>query len=153
MKGSERGEGKGYCGHCFAGARRLWCCMPSLLIEETSKPRKEESGQPRQGPWKYPYWLACMQADDPDAEDVKRTSRREVALLRHLEHPNVVRFVDEFLVRERLFIVMVSLVYLLCCPCGDDVGGRGSSSLCGQKGVWMLFRDLVVRTLAQVQQM
>jgi len=44
--------------------------------------------------------------EDPDAEDVKRTSRREVALLRHLQHPNVVRFVDEFLVRERLFIVM-----------------------------------------------
>ena len=48
-----------------------------------------------------------LQDEDPDAEDVKRTSRREVALLRHLQHPNVVRFVDEFLVHERLFIVMV----------------------------------------------
>lgn len=47
-----------------------------------------------------------MQDDDPDAEDVKRTSKREVALLRALQHPHVVGLVDEFYVRDRLFIVM-----------------------------------------------
>lgn len=60
----------------------------------------------------YPPLLTCCppspppQDSDPDAEDVKRTSRREVALLRSLQHPNVVEFVDEFMVRDRLFIVM-----------------------------------------------
>ncbi|MEW5303357.1 MAG: hypothetical protein WDW36_006058 [Sanguina aurantia] len=47
-----------------------------------------------------------IEDDDPDADDVKRTSRREVALLRDLQHPNVVEFVDEFMVRDRLFITM-----------------------------------------------
>ncbi|GAX75406.1 hypothetical protein CEUSTIGMA_g2850.t1 [Chlamydomonas eustigma] len=47
-----------------------------------------------------------IEDDDPDAEDVKRNSRREVALLRALQHPHVVGLVDEFYVRDRLFIVM-----------------------------------------------
>jgi hypothetical protein len=47
-----------------------------------------------------------MQEDDPDVEDVKRTSKREVALLRALQHPLVVGLVDEFYVREKLYIVM-----------------------------------------------
>lgn len=47
-----------------------------------------------------------MQDDDPDAEDVKRTSRREVSLLRALQHPHIVECLDDFLVRDRLFIVM-----------------------------------------------
>lgn len=37
---------------------------------------------------------------------MKRTSKREVALLKTLQHPNVVQFIDEFFVRDRLFIVM-----------------------------------------------
>ncbi|KAL6762900.1 kinase-like domain-containing protein [Haematococcus lacustris] len=55
-------------------------------------------------------WVAVkefkIEDDDPDADDVKRTSRREVNLLRSLEHPNIVAFIDEFMVRDRLFIVM-----------------------------------------------
>eukprot|EP00798_Chlamydomonas_sp_ICE-L_P007666 gene7666-822_t len=44
--------------------------------------------------------------DDPDAADVKRTSKRELELLRCLNHPNVVQLVDEFFVKDHLFIVM-----------------------------------------------
>ncbi len=55
-------------------------------------------------------WVAVKEFkindSDPDAEDVKRTSRREVALLRALQHPHVVECIDDFLVRDRLFIVM-----------------------------------------------
>ncbi|KAG1672523.1 hypothetical protein FOA52_002832 [Chlamydomonas sp. UWO 241] len=43
---------------------------------------------------------------DPDEEDVKRTARREVDLLRVLQHAHVVGLVDEFYVRDRVFIVM-----------------------------------------------
>eukprot|EP00798_Chlamydomonas_sp_ICE-L_P013884 gene13884-19810_t len=47
-----------------------------------------------------------IEDDDPDADDVKRTSKREVQLLHTLRHSNVVELVDEFYVRDHLFIVM-----------------------------------------------
>ncbi|KXZ56384.1 hypothetical protein GPECTOR_1g340 [Gonium pectorale] len=57
-----------------------------------------------------PTWVAIKEFkiddNDPDAEDVKRTSLREVAVLEALQHPHVVRFVDKFMVGDRLFIVM-----------------------------------------------
>lgn len=44
-------------------------------------------------------WVAIkefkIEDNDPDAEDVKRTSLREVAVLETLQHPHVVRFVDK----------------------------------------------------------
>ncbi|GFR41400.1 hypothetical protein Agub_g2079 [Astrephomene gubernaculifera] len=55
-------------------------------------------------------WVAIKEFkiddNDPDAEDVKRTSLREVAVLEALSHPHVVSFVDKFMVGDRLFIVM-----------------------------------------------
>ncbi|GIL43363.1 hypothetical protein Vafri_1140 [Volvox africanus] len=55
-------------------------------------------------------WVAIKEFkiddNDPDAEDVKRTSLREVAVLEALQHPHVVGFVDKFMVGDRLFIVM-----------------------------------------------
>jgi cyclin-dependent kinase-like len=44
--------------------------------------------------------------DDPDAEEVRRTSRREVALLKALNHPHIVKYLDEFYDKEKLFVVM-----------------------------------------------
>jgi hypothetical protein len=46
------------------------------------------------------------QDGDADAEDVKRTAHREISLLRSLQHPHVVGCLDDFFVRDRLFIVM-----------------------------------------------
>jgi serine/threonine protein kinase len=81
---------------------------------------------------------------------VKRTSRREVSLLRTLQHPNVVGFLDEFLVRDRLFIVMefvpCNLLELLeAQPGGMDreavrlimyqASGRGGEGV-GQAAAW-----------------
>ncbi|CAG9467123.1 unnamed protein product [Pedinophyceae sp. YPF-701] len=43
---------------------------------------------------------------DPDAAEVRRTALREVRLLRMLQHPNVVRYIDGFMVSSRLFISM-----------------------------------------------
>ncbi len=44
-------------------------------------------------------WVAIkefkIEDNDPDAEDVKRTSLREVSVLETLQHPHVVRFVDK----------------------------------------------------------
>ncbi|GLC35942.1 hypothetical protein PLESTB_000521600 [Pleodorina starrii] len=55
-------------------------------------------------------WVAIKEFkiddNDPDAEDVKRTSLREVSVLEALQHPHVVGFVDKFMVGDRLFIVM-----------------------------------------------
>jgi tRNA A-37 threonylcarbamoyl transferase component Bud32 len=47
-----------------------------------------------------------IEEDDPDADDVRRTSKREVDLLRNLQHPHVVGFIEEFYVKDKLFIVM-----------------------------------------------
>ena len=47
-----------------------------------------------------------IEDDDPDADDVRRTSQREVELLRELQHPHVVGFIEDFYVKDRLFIVM-----------------------------------------------
>jgi serine/threonine protein kinase len=45
--------------------------------------------------------------DDPDAEEVRRTSRREVALLKVLNHPHIVKYLNEFYDQEnKLFVVM-----------------------------------------------
>jgi len=45
--------------------------------------------------------------DDPDAEEVRRTSRREVALLKMLNHPHIVKYLNEFYDQEnKLFVVM-----------------------------------------------
>ena len=43
---------------------------------------------------------------DPDADDVRRTARREVHLLRQMQHPHIVRFLMEFTEQDKLFIVM-----------------------------------------------
>lgn len=43
---------------------------------------------------------------DADAEDVRRTARREVRLLRELQHPNVVQYLEDFTIGGRTFIVM-----------------------------------------------
>ena len=46
-----------------------------------------------------PQWVAIkefkIEDSDPDAEDVKRTSLREVSVLEALHHPHVVGFVDK----------------------------------------------------------
>ncbi|XRA99195.1 cyclin-dependent kinase-like 5 [Pycnococcus provasolii] len=47
-----------------------------------------------------------VEDSDPDAEDVRRTARREVSLLKRMQHPHIVRFIQEFDEREKLFIVM-----------------------------------------------
>lgn len=47
-----------------------------------------------------------LEDDDPDADDVRRTSKREVELLKELKHRHVVGFIEDFYVRDRLFIVM-----------------------------------------------
>ncbi|KAK3257325.1 hypothetical protein CYMTET_33583 [Cymbomonas tetramitiformis] len=44
--------------------------------------------------------------DDPDAEEVRRTSRREVQLLKNLNNKNIVRYLSEFYEREKLYVVM-----------------------------------------------
>jgi len=44
--------------------------------------------------------------DDPDAEEVRRTSKREVALLKSLNHKNIVKYLDEFYEKEKLYVVM-----------------------------------------------
>eukprot|EP00899_Mesostigma_viride_P025298 jgi/Mesvir1/5953/Mv00712-RA.1 len=44
--------------------------------------------------------------DDPDAEDVRKTSLREVMLLKSVQHPNIVQYKDEFYVGNKIFIVM-----------------------------------------------
>lgn len=40
--------------------------------------------------------LKQFKISGPDADDVRRTSAREVAILRQFQHPNIVAFVDEF---------------------------------------------------------
>lgn len=47
-----------------------------------------------------------LEEGDPDAEEVKRTMKREVALLRRLQHPHVVQLIEHFSVGEKVFIVM-----------------------------------------------
>jgi len=47
-----------------------------------------------------------IEDDDPDADDVRRTSQREVQLLKELQHRHVVTFIEDFHVDDRLFIVM-----------------------------------------------
>eukprot|EP00241_Pyramimonas_parkeae_P004653 CAMPEP_0114271290 /NCGR_PEP_ID=MMETSP0058-20121206/27764_1 /TAXON_ID=36894 /ORGANISM="Pyramimonas parkeae, CCMP726" /LENGTH=920 /DNA_ID=CAMNT_0001390227 /DNA_START=291 /DNA_END=3055 /DNA_ORIENTATION=+ len=44
--------------------------------------------------------------DDPDAEEVRRTSRREVGLLKSLTHKNIVKYLNEFYEKEKLYVVM-----------------------------------------------
>jgi len=44
--------------------------------------------------------------DDPDAEEVRRTSRREVALLKSLTNKNIVKYLAELYEKEKLFVVM-----------------------------------------------
>ena len=43
-----------------------------------------------------PVALKQFKISGPDAEDVRRTSAREVAILRQFRHANIVQFVDEF---------------------------------------------------------
>ena len=65
-----------------------------------------------------------INADDPDVEEVRRTSAREVSVLRALNHPNVVRHLGDFEWKEKLYVVMEyvprTLLELL-----DDVDGAG----------------------------
>ena len=62
---------------------------------------------------------------DADAEDVKRTAHREAALMRQLAHAHVVRCLDSFLVRDRLFLVMEFLPMTLLDLLEASNGGRG----------------------------
>ena len=67
-----------------------------------------------------------INSDDPDVEEVKRTSTREVEILRNLKHENIVSHLGDFYVGERLYVVMEyvpkTLLELL-----DECGGRGLS--------------------------
>jgi hypothetical protein len=87
------------------GARRRPAFPPSLSQwgkAAHARPTAQLTFQPPVQPPRL-RWVAIKEFkiddSDPDAEDVKRTSRREVALLRELQHPNVVELVDEFYVR------------------------------------------------------
>ena len=42
-----------------------------------------------------------INADDPDADEVRRTSKREVQVLKALKHPNIVKYLGEFYVVRR----------------------------------------------------
>ena len=65
-----------------------------------------------------------INADDPDVEEVRRTSAREVSVLRALNHPNVVRHLGDFEWGEKLYVVMEyvprTLLEML-----DDTEGAG----------------------------
>ena len=47
-----------------------------------------------------------IRENDPDAEEVRRTSAREIATLRDLRHPNVVAHVGDFTEGGKLYVVM-----------------------------------------------
>jgi len=47
-----------------------------------------------------------ISADDPDADEVRRTSRREVSVLKSLRNKNVVQYLGEFYIADKLFVVM-----------------------------------------------
>jgi hypothetical protein len=43
---------------------------------------------------------------DPDVEEVRRTSEREVRALRSLDHPNIVRHLGDFYQNDKLYVAM-----------------------------------------------
>ncbi|QDZ19716.1 dual specificity protein kinase [Chloropicon primus] len=47
-----------------------------------------------------------ISAEDPDAEEVRKSSIREVKLLKFLQHENIVQYLDDFTVGEKIFMVM-----------------------------------------------
>lgn len=47
-----------------------------------------------------------INADDPDADEVRRTSKREVMVLKALKHPNIVTYMGEFYVGDKLYVMM-----------------------------------------------
>ena len=47
-----------------------------------------------------------ISAEDPDAEEVKKSSIREVKLLKFLQHENIVQYLDDFTVGEKIYMVM-----------------------------------------------
>ena len=47
-----------------------------------------------------------ISAEDPDAEEVRKSSIREVKLLKFLQHENIVQYLDDFIVGEKIFMVM-----------------------------------------------
>jgi len=47
-----------------------------------------------------------INADDPDAEEVRRTSKREVMVLKALKHPNIVKYLGEFYIADKLYVMM-----------------------------------------------
>ena len=44
--------------------------------------------------------------NDPDVEEVRRTSEREVRALRTLDHPNIVRHLGDFYQNDKLYVAM-----------------------------------------------
>ncbi len=47
-----------------------------------------------------------ISAEDPDAEEVRKSSIREVKLLKFLQHENIVKYLDDFSVGDKIFMVM-----------------------------------------------
>ena len=64
---------------------------------------------------------------DPDVEEVRRTSTREVTVLRALSHPNIVAYLGDFYAGEKLYVAMEYLPRTLL-EILDDTNGRGLPS-------------------------
>ena len=47
-----------------------------------------------------------IHASDPDVEEVRRTSEREVRALRSLDHPNIVKHLGDFYQNDKLYVAM-----------------------------------------------
>jgi cyclin-dependent kinase-like len=65
-----------------------------------------------------------INSNDPDVEEVRRTSTREVTVLRALSHPNIVAYLGDFYVGEKLYVAMEYLPRTLL-EILDDTNGRG----------------------------
>lgn len=64
---------------------------------------------------------------DPDVEEVRRTSTREVTVLRALSHPNIVAYLGDFYAGEKLYVAMEYLPRTLL-EILDDTNGAGLPS-------------------------
>ena len=69
--------------------------------------------------------------NDPDVEEVRRTSEREVRALRSLDHPNIVRHLGDFYQNDKLYVAMEfvprTLLQILQAAergAGDAIGSR-----------------------------
>jgi hypothetical protein len=91
--------------------------------------------------------------DDPDAEEVRRTSRREVALLKALTNPNIVGYLNEFYEREKLYVVMEfvprNLLEVRACCCAPAPFLVSAGRSCRGRGRAVCWR-LTIRWLPTV---